>query len=50
MKEARSEIVEMDEEIQKSWKKLNDEKQKKQNAIKRFRIERSASQELDTRY
>ena len=40
----------MNDIILSAWDKLKTEKHKKQNAIKRFRIERSVSQELDVRY
>ena len=40
----------MNDIILTAWDKLKGEKDKKRNAIKRFRIERSVSQELDVRY
>jgi len=46
----RNEIEDMNDMILRSWKMQEEQKRKKQNAIRRFRIERSASQELATRY
>ena len=50
LKEAKEEIEDMNDMILRSWKMQEEQKRKKQNAIRRFRIERSASQELATRY
>ena len=50
LKDAKEEIEEMNEMILRSWERLGDEKLKKQSAIRRYRIVRSASQELVTHY
>ena len=50
MKEANAEIEDMNEMILRSWEKIKDEKLKKESAIRRYRIVRSASEELVTHY
>ena len=50
LKEAKEEIEEMNDMILRSWERLKDEKLKKQSAIRRYRIVRSASQEMVAHY
>jgi hypothetical protein len=50
LKEAHEEIEQMDDMVLRSWEMIGDEKLKKESAIRRYRIARSASQELVTHY
>ena len=50
LKEANEEIEEMDGLIKTSWNRLKEEKDKKREAIRRYRISRSASIELEKHY
>jgi hypothetical protein len=43
LKEANGEIEDMNDMILRSWEWLGDEKLKKESAIRRYRIARSAS-------
>ena len=48
LREAKEEIEEMNDMILRSWERFGEEKLKKQSAIRRYKISRSASQELVT--
>ena len=50
LKEAHAEIGNMDQTIKSSWEQLKEANQKKRQAQRALRIERSASQELVNHY
>lgn len=50
LQEKEEEIEDMNQLILKTWERLGDEKLKKESAIRKYRIERSASQELVKHY